>query len=64
MKDEEARDAMQTAAAISFESKFVSASASYSKGTSDDLKTHALTVGSSSALAWSAIGGNTLLCAK
>lgn len=58
------RDAMQAAAAVSVESKFVSASASYSKGKSDEIQTNAANVDSSSALAWNARGGNTLLCAK
>ena len=62
--DELARDSMQAAVALSFKSSFVSGSASYSKGTSDDLEKRALSVDNSSALAWSANGGNTLLCAK
>ena len=63
-KDEQKKDAMQAAVAASIESKWVSASASYSKGKTDESSSHAANTDSSSALAWNARGGNTLLCAK
>ncbi|USW55752.1 Putative membrane attack complex component/perforin (MACPF) domain-containing protein [Septoria linicola] len=64
VKDEQKRDAMQAAVAVSVESKFVSASAGYSKGKTDENESRASNTDSSSALAWNARGGNTLLCAN
>lgn len=63
-KDEQKRDAMQAAVAASVESKYVSASASYSRGKTEESESRASNTDSSSALAWNARGGNTLLCAK
>ena len=63
-KEEEKRDAMQAAVAASVETKVVSASASYSKGTETEDKRRNMDIDSSSQLAWSARGGNSLLCAN
>lgn len=62
--EEEKRDAMQAAVAASVETKAVSASASYSTGTETEKKQKAMNIDSSSHLAWSARGGNSLLCAN
>lgn len=64
VKEEERRDAMQAAVAASVETKVVSVSSSYSKGSSKDDQSRATTVENASSLAWSARGGNTLLCAN
>ncbi|PIA97833.1 hypothetical protein CB0940_06427 [Cercospora beticola] len=64
VKEEERRDAMQAAVAASVETKAVSVSSSYSKGTSTDDTNRNTTVENASSLAWSARGGNTLLCAN
>jgi hypothetical protein len=62
--EREKRDSMKVSAAVSVESKFASAEASYSNTTSNSEKTSTSSVQNSSALAWNARGGNTLLCAK
>lgn len=58
------RDAMQQAAAVSVGFKVFSASTSVSRGSSQEEKSAASALANDSALAWSARGGNTLLCAN
>lgn len=55
---------MQQAAAVSVGFKVFSASTSVSRGSSQEDKTAAASLANNSALAWSARGGNTLLCAN
>lgn len=63
-EESQKRDAMQMAAAMSVEAKAASVGASASKGTSVEVGTANSNVNNTSTLAWSARGGNTLLCAN
>ena len=67
-KDEQKRDAMKLAAALSFEAKRFGETAGASVGGSKEEnkseKSHSFSSSNSLALAWSARGGNSLLCAK
>lgn len=58
------RDAMKVSAAVSFSRLGVSGSVSASHEANDSIKNQSSAVGTASALAWSARGGNTLLASK
>ncbi|GIZ37345.1 hypothetical protein CKM354_000079500 [Cercospora kikuchii] len=64
VKEDQRRDAMQAAVAASVETRAVSVSSSYSQGSSQDAQNRQSNVNNASSLAWSARGGNTLLCAN
>ncbi|KAK5215439.1 hypothetical protein LTR72_011500 [Exophiala xenobiotica] len=63
-KDSQKRDAMKMSAAVSLSGPYASGSVSASRETQTSGKSHEAVVNNTSALAWSAHGGNTLLCAN